>query len=37
MYLLPTIGFLTFPIMVFVCYFTATFIIKKYENKFDQD
>lgn len=32
MYLLPTIGFLTFPLMVLACYFGATWVIKKFEH-----
>ncbi len=37
MYLLPTLGFLTFPLMIAVCYFGATWVIKKYEKDFDEN
>lgn len=35
MYLLPTIGFLTFPLMVLICYFGATWVIRRFEDKFE--
>ncbi len=37
MYLLPTLGFLTFPMMIAVCYFGATWIIRCYESELDKN
>lgn len=32
MYLIPTLGFLTFPLLVLVCHFGASWVIKKIEK-----
>lgn len=37
MYLLPTLAYLTFPLMIVACYFGAIWVIKKYNETLEDE